>query len=149
MVIAREDPRQPDVIAMVAALDRYQETLYPPASNHHLDIDTLAGADVRFFVARAQGTAVACGALRLCTAYGEVKRMYVRPDVRGRGIGAALLARLEQCARAAGLPLIRLETGIAQPEALALYARAGFRVCEPFADYTPDPLSRFLEKRLD
>ena len=80
--------------------------------------------------------------------YGELKRMYVPPEWRGRGLGAALLEFIEQQALANRRPVLRLETGNRQPEALRLYARAGFRECEPFGEYRPDPNSVFMEKML-
>ena len=74
--------------------------------------------------------------------------MYVEEAGRGRGIGRKLLEQLVMFARMSGLQVLKLETGIHQPEAIALYERAGFARCEPFGDYQPDPLSLFMEKRL-
>lgn len=80
-----------------------------------------------FLVARLDGRAVGCAGLKeLDTGTGELKRMYVDPAVRGRGVARALLARLEEAARAAGAARLRLITGEAQPEAVALYASAGW-----------------------
>jgi putative acetyltransferase len=148
VVIARETPRAADVVALIRDLDAYQSALYPAESNHFLDIDALAGPDVRFVVARRDGVAVGCGALRVCEGYGELKRMYVAPGARGSGIGVQILAALEALARVEGLPVVRLETGIAQPEALSLYAAAGYSNCAPFGEYEPDVLSRFMQKRI-
>jgi putative acetyltransferase len=86
--------------------------------------------------------------LRVGRDYAEVKRMDARPGYRGQGIGAGLLERLEAHALARGLRVLRLETGAAQPEAARLYERFGFRPIPPFGPYRPDPLCRFLEKRL-
>lgn len=149
MRIAIESPDQPEVIALIARLDAYQTRLYPPASNHLVDLAALLRPDVLFAVARdATGQACGCGALRLFDGFGEVKRMYVDTERRGLGIGAALLALLESRAMAQGCFLFRLETGIHQPEALALYRRAGFVRRGPFADYPDDPLSVFMEMRV-
>lgn len=74
--------------------------------------------------------------------------MYVRPDCRGAGVGRAVLAALTAQARVQGLQFLRLETGIAQPEALSLYERVGFRRRSPFGDYLEDPLSLFMELEL-
>lgn len=148
--IAIESPRQPDVARLIEQLDAYQASLYPPESNHLLDIDTLCQPDIRFFVARLGGEPVGCGALRLDgPGSAEIKRMFVSPRVRGRRLGRAILGRLEQEGRALGLAWLRLETGIHQDEALALYRNAGYVEREPFGEYQPDPLSLFLEKRLD
>ena len=122
--------------------------MYPPSSNHFLDLDQLAHPDIRFFVARREGAPLACGALRIASGYGEVKRMYVAPAARGQGLGRAILQRIESEAARARLAVMRLETGIHQAEALALYRSAGYVDCEPFGEYRRDPLSRFMEKRL-
>jgi putative acetyltransferase len=92
---------------------------------------------------------VGCGALRIDVGgYGEVKRMFVRPDFRGMSIGKRLLGSLEERARGLGVSCLRLETGIFQPEALALYRAAGFFERGPFGQHRPDPLSVFMEKVL-
>ena len=143
-----ESPRAAGVPELISALDGYLSSLYPPTSNHFLDLDQLEQSDIRFFVARREGAPLACGALRIASGYGEVKRMYVAPTARGQGLGRAILARIESEARRAGLRLMRLETGNRQAEALALYQSAGYVDCGPFGEYRPDPLSRFMEKRL-
>jgi len=74
--------------------------------------------------------------------------MYVAPAARGEGLGRAILARIESEAQREGLRVIRLETGNRQTEALSLYRSAGYVDCGPFGEYQPDPLSRFMEKRL-
>ncbi|MGH6874151.1 MAG: GNAT family N-acetyltransferase [Aestuariivirgaceae bacterium] len=148
-VIAREDPRLPDVAVLIRELDAMFAALYPAESNHLLDIETLAGKDTRFFVVRLNGRALGCGALWLHRQYGEVKRVYVSPDARGRKIGHLIMRRLEQEARALDLPLLRLETGIHQREALGLFTAAGFTRCGAFGDYpAEDANSVFMEKRI-
>ncbi|CAN5274119.1 GNAT family N-acetyltransferase [soil metagenome] len=148
--VEREDPRQPDVAAMVRDLDAMFHALYPAESNHLIDLDTLAAPDMHFFVARRHGEALGCGALwHRDPGYGEVKRIYVKPQARGLKLGKLILDRLEADARAHGLPRIKLETGTLQPEALGLFAKAGFAACAPYADYpADDPFSIFMEKRL-
>jgi putative acetyltransferase len=150
LTIRREPPRQPDVMRLITALDAQMTALYPAESNHLLDIAALTDPAVSFLVVRAGGEAIGCGAiLRDPRGWGEIKRMYVRPDQRGRGIGRRVLAELEAIARGAGFDLLRLETGIHNAEALALYRRAGFHERGPFGDYAPDPLSVFMEKRVN
>ena len=147
--IRLESPRQDDVMRLLAALDAYLESLYPPESNHILDVDTLCAPDIRFFVARREGEAVGCGALRIdSTGYGEVKRMFVHPEARGQKLGRAILERIEDEASREGLQWMRLETGIDQAAALALYRRAGYAEREPFGEYKHDPLSHFFEKNI-
>jgi putative acetyltransferase len=148
--VAAETPRQPDVVRLIDAADAYAASLYPAESNHLLDPDALSVREVRFFVARIGGRAVGCGALRIDDAgYGEIKRMYVEPDARGRKVGRLILLRIEATARAAQLTCLRLETGIHQQEALGLYRSAGYTEIGPFAAYRPDPLSIFMEKALE
>nr|WP_246500421.1 GNAT family N-acetyltransferase [Azospirillum rugosum] len=133
---------------MIGDLDAYLGALYPAESNDLLDIDSLDQPDMRFFVASRGGAVVGCGALRIdAEGYGEVKRMYVDPAARGGRIGRRLMDRIAEQARAEGLALLRLETGIHQAEALALYRKLGFADRGPFGGYGPDPLSVFMEKR--
>lgn len=147
--IAFETPNQPEIIALIADLDAYQLTLYPPESVYALDLKSLMQPEVKFAVARdAAGALVGCAAVVLSNGYGEIKRMYVKPEARGLGAAKGLMATLEQATRIAGCDLMVLETGPAQPEAIALYARHGFSVCGPYGDYRDDPLSVFMRKVL-
>ena len=147
ITIRQEPPNQTEVIRLIEALDAHASALYPPESNHFLDITALSDPAVTFLVVRAGGEAVGCGAILLDPrGWGEVKRMYVRPDQRGRGI--QVLAEIEAIASAARIDLLRLETGIHNSEALALYRRAGFVEIPAFGDYVPDALSVFMEKRV-
>jgi putative acetyltransferase len=149
VTIALESPRAPEVIRLVEALDAYLSALYPPESNHLLDVDALSGSDVRFFVARRRGEALGCGALQVhADGSGEVKRMFVRPGARGLRLGRRLLEHIEEQARRDGCRVLRLETGIHQPEALGLYRAVGFVERGPFGAYGPDPLSLYMEKPL-
>ena len=148
-VIARESPRQEAVRALLRQSDAYSHSLYPPASSYLIDPDQLALGHVHFFVARLDGRAVGCGALVAGDAgAGELKRIFVADEARGRGIAGLLVARLEDTARSLGLHLLQLETGPHSTPALALYRRLGYRERGPFGDYPPDPLSVFMEKSL-
>jgi putative acetyltransferase len=147
--IGIEDPRQPELLAMLAESDRYYSALYPAESNHLLDASTLAGPEVTFLVARVPDRVAGFGAVvRHSAEFGEIKRMYVDPAMRGMNLGRSILGALEDRARAKGLPCLRLETGVKQPEAIALYRSAGYEEIPPFGDYRLDPLSIFMEKRL-
>ncbi|MGB6354645.1 MAG: GNAT family N-acetyltransferase [Steroidobacteraceae bacterium] len=149
MTIALESPDQPEVIALIAELDAYQDTLYPPESRHLLDLASLKQPNVLFAVARdGTGHVIGCGAVVVRPEFGEIKRMYVSPRGRGQGIAKKLLALLESRAIGSGCQLLTLETGPYQPEALALYASAGYERRGPFGDYTDDPLSVFMQKHI-
>ena len=134
---------------MLARLDAYCAALYPAESNHLMDIASLMQGDVLFLVARdVDGAAVGCAALVNKQEYGEVKRMFVDERKRGLGTGRKLLEHLAMFARMSGLSVLRLETGIHQPEAIGLYERMGFERRAPFGDYKEDPLSLFMEMPL-
>jgi len=149
IIIRREAPDPPDVVALIEALDAFHLAIYPAESNHFLDLDTLRGPDVHFAVARRDGVAVGCGAYwRQPERTGEIKRMFVVPTERGNRVGARLLTHLIEQARSDGLEILRLETGVHSAAALGLYRAAGFRDRGPFADYGPDPMSVFMELRL-
>src|SRR5438105_6414821 len=100
----------PEARALIAELDEALGALYEPEQRHGLSVEQVFQPNVRFFIARLDGAAVGCGGVALFDDYAEVKRMYSREAARGRGVGKALLARLEQEARAAGKPVLRLET---------------------------------------
>ena len=149
MNVSPESPDQPEVIALIAELDAYQDALYPPESRHALDLASLKQGNVLFYVARDRDRrAVGCGAVVLNAAYGEVKRMYVAPAHRGQGVARGLLQALESAATLAGCQRLTLESGPSQPEALGLYASLGYERRGPYGDYTDDPLSVFMQKTL-
>jgi GNAT superfamily N-acetyltransferase len=102
-----------------------------------------------FFVAWRSGLSVGCGAIRTLDIHSvEVKRMYVTPEARGFGVGRAMLEALEREAMALGRSRICLETGMRQPEAIALYRRNGYVDVPRFGDYPDSPLSLWLGKTL-
>jgi putative acetyltransferase len=147
--IALEAPHQDAVLALLEKSDALSQALYPPESNHLIDVDTLSATNVRFYVARLSGEAVGCGALVLGSAgQAELKRMFVDPSARGHGVGWALLRALEDTAGREAVRLIQLETGVSNHEALRLYRRSGYRERGPFGSYRADPLSVFMEKGL-
>ena len=149
MKVSLESPDQPDVITLIAQLDAYQDSLYPPESRHLLDLASLKLPNVIFVVARDEKSrAVGCGAVVVQPEYGELKRTFVHPEARGKGVAKAVLAVLEAKAKLAGCELLALETGPFQPEALGLYARCGYERTGPFGKYWNDPLSVFMQKRI-
>ncbi|MDT7836100.1 GNAT family N-acetyltransferase [Aquabacterium sp. OR-4] len=156
VVIRPERADQPDVMALLDALDTYLNSLYDPADNHILGVQALLAPDVLFLVARHRGQAVACGAARRMPgeahtdgqAYGEIKRMYVDPAARGQGLALALIEALEAHLRQQGIAQALLETGAAQQEAVRLYQRCGYRPRAAFGGYPDNGLSVFYGKRL-
>jgi putative acetyltransferase len=100
-------------------------------------------------VLRVGGQPAGCGGIKLFGRdYGELKRMYVRPQHRGNGFGKLILDHLAEFALTHDTTVLRLETGIYQHEAIRLYEKAGFYRIPPFGPYTDDPLSLCYEKRL-
>ncbi len=148
-IIAPERPDTPDAVALITELEAILEPQYPRESRHGLSVERLIKEAVPFFVLRAGGVAAGCGGVKLFgTDYGEIKRMYVRPQFRGRGFAKLMLNHLADYAQARGVSLLRLETGIHQHEAIGLYERMGFYRIPPFGEYKEDPLSLFYEKLL-
>lgn len=156
IVVRPERADHPQVLGLLQALDRYLGELYEPEANHILDLPSLLAPHVAFVVAEQGARIVGCGAVRRMSgeaattgaAYGEVKRMMVLPEQRGRRIGERILAVLENGLRAGGIDRALLETGARQTAAVRLYERCGYRRRGPFAGYPDNGLSLFLEKRL-
>lgn len=147
--IAQEAPDQDEIAPLFAEAEHYFSALYPVDSNHFASLEELLAPNAHFFVARQEGKAIGCGAVIFSDdGWGELKRMWVESDARCGGIGRRLVAALEQAALAQNVTVLRLETGIHQDAALALYRRCGYRKVEPFGDYEADPLSVFMEKQL-
>lgn len=145
------DPASHGARHLLALSDAYMGALYPAESNHLEGSQALSRPNVRFLGIHDGDELVACGAVRFMDddgRYGEVKRVFVLPSHRGRGLARRIMAALELVLQREGLPLARLETGNAQPEALGLYRALGYVERPPFGAYRPDPLSVFMEKPL-
>lgn len=149
IAIAAESPLQDDVRHLIADLNAALLELTPPEFCFHMTVEQMADADTTVFIARDDGVAVACGALRRhADGSGEIKRMYTRPSHRGRKIGARIVAGIEELARAEGIARLVLETGDRHPAAWAVYERAGFTRCGPVLDYPDSAWSVFYHKDL-
>ena len=148
VTVRRTSPHEPAATALLLASHAYLASLYAPEDNHYLSVEALADPKIDFLLAEADGVALGCAALADKGCYGEIKSMYVAPETRGAGTGAALMTALDAAARARGLDVLRLETGDTLHPAQRLYARHGFAVRGPFGDYAEAPHSVFMEKRL-
>jgi transketolase len=136
---------------LIVALNAELSKLYrEPGANHfRLDPAEVAEGQGAFLVAFAGGEAVGCGAVRKNDATtAEIKRMYVRPAARGGGIARRVLEELEREARRLGVARVVLETGIRNPEAIALYQRAGYAEIPLFGEYLGSPFSVCMAKEL-
>ena len=140
-----------EVVDIVAESDEFYHGLYPPESNHLESTDDLSQPDVVFLGCRVDGVLAACGAVKRMRddgSYAEIKRLFVKPAFRGRGLARLLMQDLEKAASRWAVKVVRLETGTRQPEALALYRSLGYRERDAFGSYPTDPLSIFMEKTL-
>lgn len=147
--IAIENPLGDDIRALIAQLNAALLALSPPEHCHHLTVEQMADASTTVFVARENGAAIACGALkRHANGVGEVKRMYTLPSHRGRGIGGRILERIGRLAFGEGLRELVLETGHRHHAAYRVYERAGFQRCGVVLDYPDTPFSVFYRKEL-
>jgi GNAT superfamily N-acetyltransferase len=143
------DPTHPEAAGLIAALDRELLHRYPDLEIHGIDADGFIERGGLFLIGRIEGEAVACGAIRpLDGDTAELKRMFVRPEHRSRGLARALLAALEAAARDLGYRVMRLETGEQQPEAIALYRGAGYLPIPRYGEFIDDPRSRCFQKTL-
>ena len=151
VTISEEPFDSPDARRLVAALDAHLASRYAPEHRFgpHLKAEHVAPGVGTFLIARLDGRAVGCGALRKRDATTvEVKRMYVDPEMRGRGVAREVLDHLESSARSMGAERLVLETGIYQEEAIGLYRAAGFRAVDCFDEYAGVPTSVCFEKAL-
>jgi putative acetyltransferase len=153
ITIERAVKVSPEVHDLIAELNDVLRAAYEAHQCHGLSIEQLFEPHVRFFIARLDSLAVGCGGVAVFDDYAEVKRMYTRPMARGRGVAKAILRRIEDEARGAGISVLRLETGTRQHEAIGLYQRMGFRPRGPFGAYAAMPArnietSLFFEKTL-
>lgn len=141
----------PDAVDLIAELDAHlMAHPYPPQSRHAYSVDKLLREGVVFFVTHYEGRLAGCGGIKIFdTDYGEVKRMFVRPEFPGKGLGKAMLDRLTEYARSRDLGLLRLETGIYEVEAIGLYERFGFERRGPFGEYVDDPMTVYFEKKIE
>ena len=139
LTITSERPDSADALSLIQQLDEDLLRRYPemPAHLIHGLVDSdLADPSFTFIVARIAGRPVGCGALRsLEPGVAEVKRMYVQPEFRRRGIARRILSVLESTALELSCATLRLETGKGQPEAISLYTCSGYREIAAFGEY--------------
>ena len=143
-LVQSDDPRAPDVQALLAAHLDFAHGQSPPEDVYALDADGLLADDVSFFSIREGGQLLGVGALRrLDSSHAEIKSMHTLQSARGRGVGRAMLEHLLAVARTRGFERVSLETGTmaAFEPARLLYKSAGFSPCQPFGDYQPSPYS--------
>ncbi|WP_295802281.1 GNAT family N-acetyltransferase [uncultured Microbulbifer sp.] len=147
MKIEIDDLSSPAIANFLQAHIDDMRSISPPESKHALDLDGLRQPDITFWSVYLVGELVGCGALKVLTPqHGEIKSMRTGAGARGQGVATAMLRHIIDEARRRGYRRLSLETGsmaFFQP-AHRLYARHGFELCGPFADYKEDPNSLFM-----
>jgi putative acetyltransferase len=151
ITIAKEDPRSPHVSQLLSEFVDEVKKRYdsPPADVGIFDPELVSVPRSIFLLARRDGNAVGCGALVPIDEYCvEVKRMFVAREERGHGIATMILDELERLAREFEYDVIRLETGVKQPESIALYGKAGFYRIPNFPPFENDLSAVCFEKKI-
>ena len=134
--------------SLINELDVYQSKLYPPDSCHLDNIETLQSENVYFYGAIENNEVVAIGSVKLFQDYGELKRIYVPISQRRKGLAKRIIEKLESLLISKKIFLSRLETGPYSKDAISLYEKLGYSICDKFGSYKDDPLSTFMEKKL-
>ena len=150
--VSTHDPGDDEVRALLTRHLAFANEMSPSEHVHALDVERLRHPDITFVGARLDGRLVGVGALRsLGPTHGELKSMHTAAEVRGRGVGRAIVEHLLAMARARGNERVSLETGSgpAFEPAWQLYRSFGFAACEPFGDYTTNEFSRCMTLELD
>jgi GNAT superfamily N-acetyltransferase len=151
IVIRREDLLSAVAQGLILALNAELEARYPEegANFFRLDPEEVSEGRGGFFVAYLDNEPVGCGAVRRTEpGVAEIKRMYVAPSARGRGVGKQMVMKLESVARQLGVTRLVLETGPRQPEAIAVYTNSGFVEIPLFGEYVGSNFSVCMAKDL-
>ncbi len=150
ILIEQVDPLRSDVQRLIKELDDYQLSIYPEESNHLDPVAELANDSVYFIGAFSAAGLIGIGAIKYVAEseqYGEIKRVFVVQSMRGKGVSKDIMNRLEDDGKRRGVKVLRLETGVYQPEAIGLYEKLGYSHRGSFGDYPmDDPMSVFMEK---
>ena len=155
LVITRVPITHPDALRLIDDVQGFYVERYGSPDVAPIDEADFEDPQGQYFLGRLDGEAVASGAWRRSTvaalgtdATAEVKRMYVAPSAQRRGVARRMLAHLETTAAAAGVEALVLETGLKQPEAIALYVSAGYEPIPGFGYYSGSDLSRCFGRRI-
>ena len=145
-----ENPHSTDALLLIERLSAELGARYGDDGSGAFSPDDILVPGGAFVIARLGAEPVGCGALRpLKEGVGEIKRMFVEPRARGRGIARKILRELEAIAEGAGYAAVWLETGTLQPEAISLYETSGYKRIDCYGQYVDNPLSVCFEKRFD
>ncbi len=149
VTVVATSPYRPAARLLVDHLWQELDQRYGPNPRSRFTPEQIDVPGLLFVVAKADGRPVGCGAvLPFFDGVGEIKRMWVEPDARRQGVAEAILYGLESMAREKGYHTLRLETGVRQPEAIALYNKWGYAPVACWGDYANDPISHCFEKKI-
>ena len=141
-------PRHPDIKKLLQSSHQLMQDLYPDETNSYLSIDELCSPDIHFLGARQNDKYYGCGALAVKPDYGELKSFFVEPDFRRKGIATLIMQEILITSAKLNLNTLKLETGIGLNNALKLYKRFDFELCEPFGNYFENGFSVFMKRNL-
>jgi putative acetyltransferase len=150
--IRADDLSGPEVAALLSEHLASVALHSPPESVHALNLENLRSPEVSFWSAGQGSELLGCGALKeLNSIHGELKSMRTASSHLRKGVARSLLKHMLDVAQKRGYRRLSLETGSMEAfaPARALYARFGFRMCEPFSDYVEDPYSVFMTRELE
>jgi ribosomal protein S18 acetylase RimI-like enzyme len=148
--ILNVSPDDPELGKLIEKLDRYLNSLYPADEIFPVDFDDPEVDSTFFVIAYRNDKPIGCGAIRpLSETEVELKRFYVEPQFRRKGIAFQMLTFLENRARESNFKAIRLETGDKQQEAINFYKKHGYYEIEKFGEYVDCPSSICFEKSLE
>jgi putative acetyltransferase len=150
LTIEQENPHGEECLSLLSSLTAELSELYnDDGGGNSFNPDDVVTEGAAFLVARLNGQAIGCGAIRpLQGSTAELKRLYVVPQTRGSGVGRQLLQELEGIAKKLGYTRVRLETGLKQPDAIGLYERAGYHRIDCYGKYVANSMSICFEKYL-
>ena len=151
MQIRKITEEREDVQHLLNESDLYMQALYPDESNHMESVSALLADNTDLIGVFQEDSLVGIGAVKRLFSdekYGEIKRVFVAEEQRGKGLSKVIMSHLHQLLIQEGILSAKLETGISQPEAIGLYQSLGYQECGPFGGYQADPYSVFMEKNL-
>lgn len=142
-------PFDPVVLDFIEQLNQNNLAMYPPEACYLDPPEVLARENCMMIGAYVGTTLCGMGAVKYFADYGEIKRMFVEPTYRGKGISKLVLEHLLDSVKKRGLRFARLETGAKFEAAVSLYRKCGFTECESFGSYKTNGISLFMEKDLN
>ena len=149
MILKEVSPYEPEVLRFIDLLNQHNLSFYPPEVCHLDPPEILAKENCIVIGAYNHLELWGMGAIKFFDDYSEIKRMFVPPKYRGKGVARLILNKLIEITKKKGLPKVRLETGSKFRPAVQLYKRNGFQVCGPFGPYKKGPKNMYMERQIN